>query len=46
MGLFLPELEYTEALGRPAATFWDLDLAELGQLKETRSHFVEKAAVR
>lgn len=41
MGLFLPELGYTEAFGRPAAMDWDWNLAfnaGLGQLKETRSH--------
>lgn len=40
MGLFLPELGYTEAFGRPALV-WDWNLAfnaGLGQLKETRSH--------
>lgn len=42
MGLFLPEFEYTEAFGRPAATVWDLNLAfspGLGQLKEMTGHF-------
>lgn len=39
-GLFLPELEYTEAFGRPAAMVWDFNLAfsaGLGQLKEAKS---------
>lgn len=48
-GLFLPELGYTKAPGRPAVTVWDLNLAfsaGLGQLKETRSHFVKKTALR
>lgn len=41
-GLFLPELGYAEAFGRPVVMAWDLNLAfsaGLGQLKETKSHF-------
>lgn len=41
-GLFLPELGYTEVLGRPVVMAWDLNLAfsaGLGQLEETNSHF-------
>lgn len=50
MGLFLPELGYPEAFGRPAVMDWDRNLdfsAGLGQLKETRGHlhFLKEIAI-